>query len=73
MSVNTLDNLWRLYIMTRKTESLLKGMGAGLAVGIAAGVAGTALMSNKNKGRKFVDRAVGKIEDVIDNVQQMLG
>ncbi len=57
--------------MTRKAENIMKGMGAGLAAGIIFGAAGSMLMSDKNKNKKLFRKAVTKVEDVLDNVQEM--
>lgn len=57
--------------MTRKTENIAKGMGAGLAAGIVMGIAGSALMNNKNKSKKMLRKAVTKVEDLLDQMQGM--
>lgn len=57
--------------MTKKTENIVKGMGAGMAAGMAVGIAGTMIMKNKNKSKKMFGKAITKIEDVLDNMQEV--
>lgn len=49
----------------------MKGVGAGMAVGLAAGVIGGAVMQNNKKVKKNTNKAVHAVEDFLDNVQYM--
>ena len=57
--------------MTRIAMSMMKGIGAGVAVGLAAGfMCGGAMKSNK-KLRRRAGHALHSVEDMLDNVQSM--
>ena len=72
MKTTKLETLWRLYIMTRKAENIIKGLSAGMAAGLIVGAAGAAIMTDKKKSKKMFSKAVTKVEDVLDNVQEVL-
>ena len=58
-----------------KTSRFMVGMGAGLAVGMAA-AAGVKMMSKKKKGSRIVkttNKAVKAVGDIMDNIQDIMG
>ncbi len=63
--------------MTKKIENIMKGVGAVMAVGGTAAMIGSAVsssssLSTKKKVKKTADKAVKKINDIIDGVSSMM-
>ncbi len=59
--------------MNRGTTGFLKGMGAGMTMGIVASVAGTMMYQNNKKAfRKTARKAVKKVTGLVDDVQSMM-
>lgn len=63
--------------MKKKTENIIKGVGAVMAVGGTAAMIGSAVMnsgstSTKKKVKKTADKAVKTINDIIDGVTGMM-
>lgn len=50
--------------------SFLKGMGAGLMVGVCVGVTMTV---DKRRSKKMINRAVRNMSDMVDRVSDALG
>ena len=58
--------------MTRSTMRFLRGMGMGLLVGMAMGVAGCCYMKQHKRGlKRNVGRALRNVSDLVDNVNGM--
>ena len=57
--------------MYKTTMSVVKGVGAGMAVGIAAGVVGATVLGNNKKVKKNAHKALHAVEDLLGNVQYM--
>ena len=58
-----------------RASKFMAGMGAGLAVGMAA-AAGVKMMSKKKKGNRIVkttNKAVKAVGDIMDNIQDIIG
>ena len=62
--------------MTKKTMNVTKTIGAIMAVGGAAAMIGSAMMSNNNATKKQVKRTANKafktINGVLDGIQSMI-
>ncbi|MBQ9082365.1 MAG: hypothetical protein IJY28_02570 [Clostridia bacterium] len=59
--------------MNRMMCSMMKGLGAGMVVGLAVGAAGSMMMnSNGRRFRKNGRRAAHAMEDLIGNVAGMI-
>lgn len=59
--------------MSKKTMSLARGIGAGLAAGAALGLAGAYVMENKKAMGKKGKKAIKSVENIIESVQDMFG
>lgn len=59
--------------MTSKNMSIAKGMGIGIAVGAAAAVAGTKMMTCKGRKacRKNVAKCMKTVEGMLDSISMM--
>ena len=58
--------------MTRSAGSCMKGIGVGLLIGAAAGVAGSMLAgANKRKLKKQMRHMSGTVTDMLDNIGYM--
>ena len=59
--------------MAKGTAKMIKGLGAGMIVGGAAGLVGYAyLHNNKKKLKKNVDKALKSVSKLSENVNDML-
>ena len=58
--------------MRRGAARVIKGVGTGIAIGVAVGTVGTALLRNNKGVKKKASRAIRAVGDVIDNVQYMM-
>lgn len=67
--------IWRVIRMTRTTMSIAKGIGAAVALGAAVGLAGSCLAtsSRRRSMKKGMNRAVRKVEHVMDGMTHMFG
>ena len=58
--------------MSRHTANFVKGIGTGIAAGIALGVVGSRLMvANKKTIKRNAGKAMHAVGDLLENVQQM--
>ena len=55
-------------IMTRKTMSLFKGLGAGIAAGMLVGAAASLMMKDSRSSRKKIAKAIDSVETMLDGV-----
>ena len=51
---------------------IMKGMGVGLAVGMAAGFTGSQMMKNNKQMKRKANKALDAMGSLIDNVQYMM-
>lgn len=59
--------------MNRGMSGFLKGMGAGMAVGVVASIAGTvAYQNNKRSFKKTANKAVKAMGTLVDNMQYIM-
>ncbi len=59
--------------MTSKNMSMVKGLGIGLAVGTAAAVAGTKMMTRRGRKacRKSAAKCMKTVEGMLDSISMM--
>ncbi len=58
--------------MTRNASTCMKGIGVGLIIGAAAGVAGGMMASgNRRKLKKQMRHMSGSVTDLLDNIGYM--
>lgn len=70
--LKTIIILGRTVNMTRNAGSCMKGIGVGLLIGGAAGIAGTMLASgNKRKLKKHMKNMSGTMTDMLDSIGGM--
>ncbi|MBQ2848235.1 MAG: hypothetical protein IJE74_08270 [Clostridia bacterium] len=64
-----------MMLSSSKTASVMKGMGIGLAVGTAAVIAGSKMMtkSSKRACRKNAIKCMKSVEGVLGNIASMTG
>lgn len=58
--------------MSKNTMGIMKGMGVGLAVGMAAGFTGSQMMKNNKQMKRKANKALDAMGSLIDNVQYMM-
>lgn len=72
MSVKIILFLWRLFIMKRNSGYFAKGIGTGIAAGLALGVVGSQFVGKNKKGiKKNAGKAMHAVGDLLENVQYM--
>ena len=58
--------------MTKAIGNFMKGMGMGVAVGTAAGIAGTCYVSKNRKGlKRNAGKALHSFGDLLENITDM--
>ncbi len=58
--------------MARNTGAVIKGVGAGLLIGAAAGIAGGMMVkTNKRRLKKQMRSVSGSVTDLLDNIGYM--
>ncbi len=62
-----------MFMMSNKSADIVKGMGIGLAVGTAAAVAGSKMMtkSGRKMCKKTATKCMRTMEDVLDSISAM--
>ena len=63
--------LRRLYIMSKNTTNVIKGVGAGLAAGILFGLASSVMMKDDKKNKKKASKAIDAVEDILDSMHSI--
>ncbi len=57
--------------MTRNATGFMKGIGTGIAAGVAVGFIGGQMMKNQKQMKKKAGKAIHAMGDLLDNVQYM--
>lgn len=72
----TVITLWRVIHMYKKTTNVIKGIGAGLAVGTAAIAIGSQMAKSRKKPAKNLKKSAGKavhtVGTIIGDVEKIL-
>lgn len=63
--------LWRFYDMSKNTMGIIKGVGTGLAAGMAVGFVGSQMMKNQKQVKRKANKAMHAVGDLLENVQYM--
>lgn len=58
--------------MSRHFMGYVKGIGAGLTMGIAVAAVGTALIRNNHHMKKRTGKCIRAVSDLMDNVHYMM-
>lgn len=67
--METIIELWRLWVMSKNTSAMFKGIGTGMAAGIMVGLVSSALLKDNKKTKSMTSRAMNAIEDALDKMQ----
>ena len=70
-NMETIINIWRLWIMTKNASAMFKGIGTGMAAGIMVGLVSSALMKDNKKSKNMAAKAMDAIEDALDRMQSI--
>lgn len=71
-AINSLIIIGRTVNMTRNISTCAKGIGVGLLIGAAAGVAGGMMANaNRRKLKKKMRHVSGSVTDLLDNIGYM--
>ena len=58
--------------MSKTVTNVMKGLGAGMAAGIAVGVVGSSMMRGSRRMKKNGRRAIHAMEELLGNVSYMM-
>ena len=58
--------------MSKTVTNVMKGLGAGMAAGIAVGVVGSSMMHGSRRMKKTGRRAIHAMEELLGNVSYMM-
>lgn len=57
--------------MAKNTLSVIKGVGCGLAAGMAVGFVGSVMLKDNKKYKKKTAKAISTVEDLIEGVKDI--
>lgn len=57
--------------MSKNTMGIIKGVGTGLAAGMAVGFVGSQMMKNQKQVKRKANKAMHAVGDLLENVQYM--
>ncbi len=69
--IGTINCVWRLYKMRQQAMGFVKGIGTGLAVGMALVAVGSRMMRDNRSFRRRANRTMRTVGELLDNVQEI--
>lgn len=69
--IGTINCVWRLYKMHQQAMGFVKGIGTGLAVGMALVAVGSRMMRDNRSFRRRANRTMRTVGELLDNVQEI--
>lgn len=63
---------WRCLLVSKTVTNVMKGLGAGMAAGIAVGAVGASMMHGNRRFKKTGRRAIHAMEELLGNVSYMM-
>ena len=70
--IRAVNFYWRCLLVSKTVTNVMKGLGAGMAAGIAVGVVGYSMMRGSRRMKKTGRRAIHAMEELLGNVSYMM-
>lgn len=71
MGLKMIYTIWRVFEMYNETKGFVKGVGTGLAVGMAVAGMGSKAMKNNRQVKRKANQAMRKVNGVLDNMEYL--
>ena len=69
--IRTINCIWRFYKMRQQAMGFMKGMGTGMAAGMAIIAVGSRMMKDNRGFRRRANRTMRSVGELLGNVQEI--